>query len=313
MTLLVKWFTENLASKLISLLLAIGFWFYVVGEESIEITKTIPLEVRTPSEKISLVKSSTSFLEATFKMPRHLLSVISSEDIKANHDVASVQKAGDYTFNVSEKDFSLPSPEIRVTKIFPSSVTVTLDEVIVKKLPIRVDLVGEPAYGYRVDQGAVELDPNAVLVEGPKAILEKMDAVETEPIQLVGRVRAFRRKVAIRKVAEVKVVGEGVSDVQIPVHAEFAEKELTDVPVKPLGIPWEGHYVKLGIERLSLVLKGPRVILDPLELKDILAYVDVEGLKSGAHEVPLQLILPPDLSLRDEAPLVSVQVSKAKS
>ena len=142
MALPLKWLTENLGLKLISLLLAIGFWFYVVGEESVEITKTIPLEIRAPSEKISLVKSSTSYLEVTFKAPRHLLAVLSSDDIEAAHEVDSAQKAGDYSFNVNAKDFSLPSPEIRITKIFPSFVTVTLDEVIVKKLPIRVGLVG---------------------------------------------------------------------------------------------------------------------------------------------------------------------------
>lgn len=313
MALSLKWFTEDVASKLISLLLAIGFWFYVVGEESIEITRTVPLEVRMPSPKVSLVKRSTSFLEVTFQTPRHLLSVLSSGDIRASHEVESVQKAGDYSFNVSAKDFSLPSPDIRITKIFPSLVTVTLDEVIVKKLPVRVDLVGEPAYGYRVDREAIELDPNAALVEGPKAVLENMDAIETEPVQLVGRIRTFRKKVQVRKLADVKVVGEGITDIQIPVVAEFAEKELTDVPVRPLGIPSEGYYVKLGTERVSFVLKGPRVVLDPLELKDILAYVEVEDLKPGAHEVPLQLILPPDLALRDEAPLVSLEVTRVRS
>ena len=166
------WLIANWGLKLISLVLAIGFWFYVVSEESIEITKTIPFEILPPNEKLSVVKSSTSFLEVTFQSPRHLFSAFSSGSVLARHKIETAQKAGDYSFNVGVNDFSLPAPEIRIVKIFPSFVTATLDEVIVKKLPVEVELMGEPAFGYRADQEAIELDPNAVLVEGPKAILE---------------------------------------------------------------------------------------------------------------------------------------------
>ncbi len=36
---LLGWLFANWALKLVSLILAIGFWFYVVGEERIEIMK----------------------------------------------------------------------------------------------------------------------------------------------------------------------------------------------------------------------------------------------------------------------------------
>ena len=306
------WLTENWGLKIVSFLLAVGFWFYVVGEESIEITKTVPLELLPPADNLSVVKSSTSFLEVTFQSPRHMFSALSSSSLSAHHKIEGVQKAGDYSFNVGLNDFSLPTPEIRIVKIFPSFVTVTLDEVIVKKLPVQVELTGEPAYGYRVDQDAVELDPNAVLVEGPKAILEKIDTIKTEPIQLVGRVRSFRRTVRIHQGPEMRAVGDGITEVQIPIKAEFAERELKDVRVKPLGNPSGGSFAVLQSEQVSIVLKGPRALLDKLAASDILAYVEVEDLKEGVHEVPLKLILPPDLILKDEAPLISVEVKKLK-
>lgn len=312
MNLSLSWITNNFWLKLASLLLAVGFWFYVVGEESIEITKTVPLEIKTDSEKVSLVKSSTSYLEVTLESPRHLLSVLSSRDAKAVHIIRDAEKAGDYSFNVSSKDLILPAAEARVTKIFPSYVTVSLDEVIVKKLPIEVDLIGEPAYGYRADTEAIELDPNAVLVEGPKAILEKMDSIQTEPVQLVGRIRTFRRRVKVREFPEVKPLGEAITEIQVPVIAEFSEKEFLDVPVKPLGSPIARHYVRLEMDRISFTLKGPRAVLDTVDTDQILAFVSVEDLKEGLHELPLKLILPTDLSIKGEPPLVPVEVSKVK-
>jgi len=307
-----KWVTANLGLKVVSFLLALGFWFYVVGEESIEITKTVPLEVSATNEKISIVKSSTSFLEVTFQTPRHLLAVLSSSSIPAMHEI-NADRAGDFSFNVTTKDFTLPGPEIRITKIFPSFVTVTLDEVIVKKVPIRAELMGEPAYGYRVDETSIELDPTAVLVEGPKGILEKMDAIQTEPIQLVGRIRSFRRTVKVREEPEIRALGDGLTEVEVPVIAEFSERELKKVPVKPLGTPAPRHYVKLETDEVSFTLKGPRELLGTLELDDVLAYVEVDELKSGSHEMAVRLIMPPELSLKGEAPIVLLEVDKVKT
>ena len=304
------WIAENWHLKLISLILAIGFWFYVVGEESNEITKTIPLEILPPSEKLSVVKSSASYLEVTFQSPRHLFSALSATTVTARHKITGIQKAGDYSFNVSASDFALPAPEIRAVKIFPSFITVSLDEVIIKKLTVQVAFMGEPAYGYRVDQEEIELDPNAVLVEGPKAILEKIDNVKTEPIQLVGRVRSFRRTARIQQQPELRLVGDGISEVQIPIKPEFSERELPNVRIKPLGVPSGDHYASLRTEEVSIVLKGPKALLDKVVASDILAYIEVEGLKEGVHQVPVKMILPQDLILKGDPPSASVEVKK---
>ena len=306
------WLTENWGIKLISLILAIGFWFYVVSEESIEVTKTIPFEIVSPTDKLRVVKSSSSFLEVTFQSPRHLFSVFSPGSVTARHKIEGVQKAGDYSFNVSMNDFTLPAPEIRVVKIFPSFITVTLDEAIVKKLSVQVDLVGEPAYGYRVDQEGIELDPNAALVEGPKAALEKMDTIKTEAIQLVGRVRSFRRTVRIAQIPEIRVVGDAIAEVQVPIKAEFSEREIPDVHVKPLGMPSADRYARVTTDQITITLKGPRAVLDKLTPVDILAYVETDGLKEGIQEVPVKLILPAEVALKENPPPASVEVKKLK-
>lgn len=307
---LLGWLFDHWGLKLVSLILAIGFWFYVVGEESIEFTKTIPIEILAPNEKLSIVKSSTSFLEVTFQSPRHLFSALSSANITARHKIQGAEKAGEYSFNVQSSDFLLPAPEIRITKIFPSYITVTLDEVIVKKLAIKEDLMGDPAFGYRVDEKSIDLDPNAVLVEGPKAALEKMDTIKTEPIQLVGRVRSFRRTVRIHQGLDLKVVGDGITEVQVTIIPEVTEKELKNVPVKPLGIPSRDHLAELKSSDIPLILAGPRAVLEQVAPQDILAYVEVDDLKEGIYEVPVKLILPRDVILKGDPPAVSVEVKK---
>ncbi len=308
-----RWLVNNFALKFVSLLLAIGFWFYVVGEESVEVRKSVPLEIAVPSEKITVLKSSVPNLEVMLQVPRHLLAAVSNAELKAVHRIENVETAGEYSFSVAARDIRLLAPEVHVVRIFPTLVTVTLDEVIVKKLPIKVDFVGEPASGYRVDSEMIELDPNAILMEGPKGVLETLNSVPTESVQLVGRIRSFQRKIRIREVQGARPIGEGFTDALIPIKADFVEKEFQDVKVKPLGLPAGRHYVHLSEDQVSVTLKGPLAILKDITAQDLLAYVDVDGFKEGSRQVTVQFVFPTELTIKGSPPQVAVEVIRFKA
>lgn len=309
----LDWLTNNLGLKIISLFLAIGFWFYAIGEESIEITRSVPLKIEIANDKLSEVSRSVDSLRVTFSAPRQLASNLMSENITAAHRVEGMKGAGNYTFAVTPQDISVNYPEVKISKIIPLSVTVSLDELIVKKLAVKANLDGEPAFGYRVDTSATELDPNTVLVQGPKSVLEKLDSIPTDPIQLVGRIRSFRRTTAIQKNPKIKILGDGIADVQISILPEFSEKTFAKISVRPLGNPASERYVVLDAKQTELILKGPSAVLDKLDPATILAFVDVEGLKEGEYNLSVKVILPPDLTLKGDSPKVPVLIRKIKA
>jgi len=109
----------------------------------------------------------------------------------------------------------------------------------------------------------------------------------------------------------IRVTGDGITEVQIPVKAEYAEKEFSEVPVKPLGIPIANHYPVLQTSQVSIVLKGPHALVDKLTVQGFLAYADVGDLKEGVHDLPVKFVLPPDIVLKNESPTVSVEIKKA--
>ena len=51
-----KWLFHNLLSKLLSLLIAISLWFFVVFENMPEVTFILPLQVRNQSRYLSMVE-----------------------------------------------------------------------------------------------------------------------------------------------------------------------------------------------------------------------------------------------------------------
>lgn len=303
--------TDHWGLKLVSLLLAIGFWFYAVGEETIEVVRNAPLRVETDKKELSIAKKSVSMLAVRIRAPRALLSVLSSGELSAFHQITEVKQAGEYSFRVAASDVKLPSGEIRVVGIFPEIVTVSIDETIVKKLPVEANLVGEPAFGYGVLKDKLEIDPDAILVEGPKVRLTQVDVVKTEPIELVGRTRSFRKLARVVLEPDFKATSETIIDVFVPIYEEYSERMFKDIPVKPLGVPSKGDFAELEDETVSFELKGPVSELEKLLRSEVFVYADVTGLGKGAHEVPVRFILPDTVSLKGEPPAVRLEVKKA--
>jgi len=304
---MIQWFARDWGLKLISLALAIGLWYYAVGEEGIEVKRSIPLEIKLQNPQMSILESSVENVLVTFNTPRALLSDLTSESIKAVHEIGGeVKAAGDYSFRLEPREIQLPTAQIRVEKIEPEVIQVTLDELIVQKLPIKPNFSGEPAFGYKLNQEGIQLNPNAILVEGPKGQLLQLDAVVTERIDLVGRIRSFRRTVALDLPAHVKPLSEALVDAYIPITEEFEEKSFNGVPIKILRAPEGVERIEVTPPEISFVLKGSVRQLERLMPEQLLAYVDASDLSYGEHKAPVEIVLPEDVSLKEGMPVMVV-------
>ncbi|MDP3920313.1 MAG: CdaR family protein [Candidatus Omnitrophota bacterium] len=309
---MIRWLARDTGMKLISLILAVGLWYYAVGEEGIELTRAVPLVIEIENEQMSLLKTSVDVVKVTFAVPRTHLSKLANEELRAVHRIGpDVKSAGDYSFRLNPSAIKLPSPAIRVTKIDPEDIRVVLDELILKKLEVRPAFLGKPAFGYEVTRDEIELDPNAVLVEGPKQEVDRLSAVTTEAMDLVGRIRSFRRTVELDLPPTVKPLSEALIDVFVPIHEEFDEKGFTEIPVKVLAPPDKKIDVKIEPPQVSFVLKGSRRKLEKMTVEEIKAYLDITGLDVGEHDVAVQVLLPEDVSLVDASKVkVKVKIKK---
>ena len=302
--------TEHWGLKLVSLLLALGFWFYAAGEEMVEVSRNIPLRIETEKRELSIAAGSLNTIAVRVRASRALLPVVSTGDVRAVHRVTGITQAGEHSFRIIPDDIRLPSDQIQVIGIFPEIVTVAIDETIVKKLMVQPSFVGDPAYGYKVLKDKIEIDPNAILVEGPKARLGELDNVKTEPVELVGRTHSFRKLIHIVLEPSLRATSETMVDVFVPIREEYSEQTFNNIPVKPLGLPAKDHYAELETDVISFDLKGPMSELEQLAQDGVFAYVDVTGLEKGAHELPAVFVLPDTVSLKSDPPLVRLNIKK---
>ncbi len=297
---MIRGLTRDWGLKIVALVLAVGLWFYAVGEESVEVERLVPLQVKLQNKQMSILKTSARSVRVTLMAPRALISEMTGKEINAVHVIgAEVKSAGEYSFRLEASEVKLPSPQVRIVKIEPEAVSVTLDEVIVQKLPVKPNFVGEPAFGYKVKEDEIQIDPNAVLVEGPKGKLEKLSEAPTERLDLVGRIRPFRRTVQLDLPAGVQPLSEALIDILVPIQEESGEKAFEHVPVRVLNAAASPMDIEVSVGELSFVLTGSRQRLEKLSVADLLSYVDVADLGVGTHEVSARLVLPEDIAVKD--------------
>ena len=95
-------------------------------------------------------------------------------------DLAGV-RPGEARFAIEVERLEIPRGAT-VSARSPSTVTLTLDPRVSKRVPIRIDVAGEPPEGYRVE--AVSVQPATVDLEGSRAAMRRIRDVLTDRIDV---------------------------------------------------------------------------------------------------------------------------------
>lgn len=173
---------------------------------------------------------------------------------------------------------------------------------------IDVDLVGQPAPGYRVLD--ISVTPVSVLVQGRPTLLRQLDRVQTEPIDITGLTEPFRQQVAL-------ALPEGITQ-------EEVEEIIVEIDIEPLyttdtynptvliqGLD-ENLEATVEPESVRVILYGPLPVLETLPDEEVRVTVDLFGLISGTYSLEPDVSFPErGIELRSIQPSqVTVEISR---
>jgi YbbR domain-containing protein len=165
-------------------------------------------------------------VDVTLSGPRETINRVNPFDVSVQVDLRQAE-AGVHEVNLAADNVSLPQG-LRVDRLQPSSVEVTLDRLVSAQLPVEADVRGEPAAG--ATRGEVEVVPPAVTIIGPESQLQNLKTLKTGVVSLEGHALSFEETVPVIAPENVAVREIQPSRVNVRVPLRVASPGETDQP-----------------------------------------------------------------------------------
>ena len=181
--------------KIVALALAVMTWIFVktITSES-RVIENVPLEIHV-KPGMSVMQSGVNTVRVTLNGTREDVRQVQQNELHAVLDLTHVKTIGkDMSVQLDRQMIKHPL-RVRVVGVMPAQVTVRIDQMIEKELPVQPQVTGEPMTGFGVER--VLIRPQSVRMKGLKSQLEKLSGIETLPVDLTGRRASFREWVEL--------------------------------------------------------------------------------------------------------------------
>lgn len=295
--------------KALSLLFAVFLWYFVVGEDKVDTSVTIPVEIINLPQDLIISNQFKKELEVTVSGSRGLIRSIERQNISRSVDLSDVKPG---TMVVQNKAESIPLPRgIRILRIQPTHIMLLLDRLIHKDLAVKPVLNGKPPEGYEIV--SVHLDPPSLSLTGPQAVLTNETHLLTEPIDVNTLTASTLEQIKLDLKPEIAdLIGETGVTAQINIKEKKVRKTLSAIPVELNNIAKGFSYrvkpksIKVQADLLFHVAKETK------DLKSLFhATADVKKLLPGKHEVAIHVTAKNSTSILEVAPqTATVEIKK---
>jgi YbbR domain-containing protein len=152
---------RNLWLKTIALGLAVALWWFVAGESKVQVGFIVPLEIRNIPSGLTITNKVDRQVEVRLAGPPSLLGTLKPSDINAAIDLTG-SKPGKHVIPVDDRSIRVP-PGIKVQRIYPDTVEVSLERLERRSLPVVARFVGGAEARRRISK--IEIVPSSLDVE----------------------------------------------------------------------------------------------------------------------------------------------------
>jgi len=174
----LRWIGRNLSTLLLAFILSLIVWGSAVtaADPNQERVYQIPVEVIGQNTSMEIIGSVPNELLITLYAPRSILDDIQAGDantLQAWIDLTGINP-GTHDFPIQ---YQMPTEfrPVRVVNVTPNFVTLSLELLIARTLPIETEILGEPALGYQT--GSIEWSHQEVVISGRSSFVERVSSV----------------------------------------------------------------------------------------------------------------------------------------
>lgn len=232
--------------------------------------------------------------------------------VKALLDVEDLitQEVGTFVVKDVELKAYDASGNIVDVEIVPNTIDVTVDITSPsKEVAIKVVPKGNVAFGKAIS--SLEVSNSKVTLYGDNSILENINYITVE-VDVNNLKDNKEYKLDLSK--PVGVTHMSVNNVSVSLTlATVSERDITNVRVvsRNLGAGYSVSAASTSDAVVTVNLKGVSAVIEKIKAEDVVAYIDLEGLKEGTHEVEVKIDgEDPRISYSSKTKKVTVTISK---
>lgn len=302
-------FTKGIALKIVSLVFAMLLWGYVLMMQDPVRTKTISnVSVSLEGEADLLARNlvicgNKQFDDAVIRVKTQLTQYadLNADDITATISLTGISEKGTYEITVGAK-----SATGTVVSISPSKVTIEVDTLVTRRVPVEINLTGAMPDGFWAN-GPV-ISRNEVEIEGAAQDVASVVNAGAD-IDLTGCTASINRSVLLTLYDKDgnEVSGDLFLGAVPSVSFSMEVKNMKEVPVDTASALLGADNLPTNFELVSCtIVSGPsavRLVGDAETLGRIssiaLEPIDISGTKENLRQT-FAMIVPDGVSLLDE-------------
>jgi YbbR domain-containing protein len=298
---------------LLSLALSITLWSVVTASENPErvdwFPTRIPIEVRGLPRGL-VIKGEIPPVRLRIAAPRENWNRLQESNFVAYVNLSGAEPG----VREAEVRVEVSDPLVRILEIDRPRVPVRIEPLKTAVVPVRVQIQGNVALGYRLEEDQVKVTPDRVTVSGPASVVDEVTHVNVN-VRIEGErssVTVSRRPVPQNRlggdVGGITAMEPQTVEVVVPIR-QVASYKTVSVVADVRGQPAPGYIVSgITVSPSTVTILG-----EPRRVEDITTIstttIDISGA-TGTLERQVSLVRPPSVSLEVEQPVtVRVQIT----
>ena len=298
----------DVSYKVLAVVMAVFVWFLArKSGEPIQMSFYAPVVFKNGSTAFQVTSNPPQVNIVAHTNSRESFN---PQEIQAVLDLENA-KEGNLSYVLTENHILSPV-KVQITRIYPSQITVSIEELIEKTYPIKPRYQGRPKTGYLL--GAIKIVPDPLSMRGPRSVLEKLDHISAHEIELEG----LKESVTMR--VDLDLPGGNVQVIHQDVDYYTAEVTINSLPIRRR---FDNIQVQLtNVEYASVInpktfnvfVEGPEGIIRELDKDDFIGEIDLSTFEPGEYpKVTPKVVTAEGIIVLQQWPIISVWVKNEKN
>ncbi|HKA17259.1 MAG TPA: CdaR family protein [Blastocatellia bacterium] len=262
---------ENTGLKVLALLITGVLWLSVASRPVSQVAMNGAIEFNLP-ESHAVSKYDTLNARVYLEGPRDTLDALRAGQLTVTADMSDVEP-GVRVIALKVDPSRLPA-NVRVKEIEPPTITVTVERVVEKEVPVSPRWEGAPPSGYELMDWVIT--PPTVKIAGAESQMKELTRVSTETVRLTDKISSFAEKVAIDIGSPNYTITEDSSRkvmLQATIEETRKVRVIENIPVAVSSAPSRARPIPRSV---SVTLYGARSAIDEITISDVSVSVEYQ-------------------------------------